>query len=263
MSSGIPDPFETTLDAVLGGRVVLEQPARGHRAGTDAILLAACVTGGGLVVDLGAGVGTAGLAVAARLPQVRLVLVERDPAMARLAQGNVERNGWSDRAEVVVADVTAPGRAREAAGLRAGEATWVIANPPFYQSDRVRSSDDARQRAAHGFERPGDLAAWLRTAASLLVAGGRLALVHRAEALPALFAAFGSRFGAIELRTVQPRAETPAHRVLVRARLGSRAPLMLHPALILHEPTGAFTPEAEALHRGEAAVFRSPRSADQ
>ncbi|MGA7972140.1 MAG: methyltransferase, partial [Pseudolabrys sp.] len=33
--------FETSEDAVLGGRLRLRQPLRGHRVGHDAILLAA------------------------------------------------------------------------------------------------------------------------------------------------------------------------------------------------------------------------------
>jgi tRNA1(Val) A37 N6-methylase TrmN6 len=55
---------DTTLDAVLGGRLKLRQPRRGHRVGHDAILLAAA-TGGGYgerAVEFGAGVGAAGLA---------------------------------------------------------------------------------------------------------------------------------------------------------------------------------------------------------
>ena len=51
---------ETTEDAVLGGRLVLRQPKRGHRFGHDAILLAAAVDAQAseIAVDLGAGVGT-------------------------------------------------------------------------------------------------------------------------------------------------------------------------------------------------------------
>ena len=56
-------------DAVLGGRLRLRQPRRGHRVGHDAILLAAATGGraGEQAVDLGAGVGAAGLALAARV----------------------------------------------------------------------------------------------------------------------------------------------------------------------------------------------------
>jgi hypothetical protein len=60
--------IETTDDSLLGGRVGLTQPARGHRAGTDAVLLAASapVRAGEMVVDVGAASGAVGLMVAAR-----------------------------------------------------------------------------------------------------------------------------------------------------------------------------------------------------
>ncbi len=63
------DGIETSEDAVLGGRLRLRQPLRGHRVGHDAILLAAATGGraGEHAVDLGAGVGAAGLALAARV----------------------------------------------------------------------------------------------------------------------------------------------------------------------------------------------------
>ena len=68
-SSG-PKP-ETTDDAVLGGRLRLKQKKRGHRVGHDAILLAAATAArpGDRVVEFGAGVGAAGLALAVRCPR--------------------------------------------------------------------------------------------------------------------------------------------------------------------------------------------------
>ena len=67
---------DVTEDAVLGGRLRLRQPKRGHRVGHDAILLAAScpARAGDAVVDLGAGVGAAGLALAARVEGI-----DRDP----------------------------------------------------------------------------------------------------------------------------------------------------------------------------------------
>ena len=54
---------------------------------------------------------------------------------------------------------------------------------------------------------------------------------------------------------MQPHADEPAKRVLVRAVKGGRAPLILLPPLVLHERGGAkHTPAAEAILRGEAGV---------
>jgi tRNA1(Val) A37 N6-methylase TrmN6 len=82
-----------------------------------------------------------------------------------------------------------------------------------------------------------------------------LTMIHRAERLDRLLAALEGRLGEVCVYPVRPRAEAPAHRVLVRARKGSRAPLRLLPGLELHDDSGAkFTPEAEAIFRGEAVV---------
>ena len=50
------------------------------------------------------------------------------------------------------------------------------------------------------------------------------------------------------------RIVTPASRVLLGARKGSRQPMRLLPALVLHDAAGRFTPEAEAVHRGEGLL---------
>src|SRR3977135_174455 len=104
-----PSRSEISEDAVLGGRLRLKQPRRGHRVGHDAILLAAARpagaggAGGGLrggvggagpagagdaVVDLGAGVGAAGLALATRVGGTAVTLVEIDADLAALAAEN-------------------------------------------------------------------------------------------------------------------------------------------------------------------------------
>ena len=94
-----PRPDEHTDDAVLGGRLRLTQKKRGHRVGHDAILLAAATAAQPATasVDLGAGVGAAGLALAVRVPGVDVTLVEIDPELAAIAAENIARNGLDER----------------------------------------------------------------------------------------------------------------------------------------------------------------------
>ncbi len=82
-------PADVSEDAILGGRLILRQPRRGHRFGHDAILLAAAVSAhaGEHAVELGAGVGAAGLALAHRVGGLSVTLVEIDRALASLAEG--------------------------------------------------------------------------------------------------------------------------------------------------------------------------------
>ena len=86
-------------DDFLGGRISVLQPRSGHRAGSDAVLLAAAVPAraGERVLDVGAGVGAAGLCVAARVPGVELTAVEIDAKLCALAKQNARLNGVSVR----------------------------------------------------------------------------------------------------------------------------------------------------------------------
>src|SRR5215212_1794711 len=85
---------ECTEDAFLGGQLRLRQLKSGHRAGHDAMLLAAATPArrGDRVVDFGAGVGAAGLAVARRVAGIELALVEMDEELAGLARANAAAN---------------------------------------------------------------------------------------------------------------------------------------------------------------------------
>src|ERR1700743_1644097 len=129
-----------TEDAFLGGRLLLRQPRSGHRAGHAAMLLAAATAAeaGQRVVDFGAGVGAAGLAVASRVAGISLALVEIDDGLAGLANGNAARNAIA--AQTIVLDVTVAAEAFVAAGLPPDSADVVLMNPPFNDPSRHRLS---------------------------------------------------------------------------------------------------------------------------
>src|SRR5471032_2539623 len=97
---------EISEDAVLGGRLRLRQPLRGHRVGHDAILLAAATGGrsGELAVDLGAGVGAAGLVLGARVEGLKVTLVEIDQVLCQLAVDNARLNGLETRVRAFALD---------------------------------------------------------------------------------------------------------------------------------------------------------------
>jgi tRNA1(Val) A37 N6-methylase TrmN6 len=246
-------PDETASeDAVLGGRLVLRQPLRGHRVGHDAILLAAATSAksGGHAVDLGAGIGGAGLALARRIEGLNVTLVEIDPVLTELAAGNAQRNGLSDRVRAVRLDVEASVADFTAAGLAPGSAVCVLMNPPFNVAQQP--SPDHARRLAHAASET-TLEHWLRTAARLLRADGVVTLIWRADGLADVLAALGRDFGAITVLPVHPKPGAAAIRVLVRATKGIRAPLALLPGFLLADSDSKPTAAAEAvLRKGEA-----------
>jgi tRNA1(Val) A37 N6-methylase TrmN6 len=250
-----PDPGELTEDAVLGGALRLRQPRRGHRVGHDAILLAAACPAypGEQVVELGAGVGAAGLALARRAPDVWVTLVEIDPDLAALAAANAELNGLDARVTAVALDAAAPARAFTTAGLMPESAARVLMNPPFNDPVRERGSPDRRRRLAHVAPREA-LSAWIRTAARLLRPRGTLTVIFRADGLLDLVGALDLAFGAIAVLPVYSKPDEPAIRILVRATKASRAPLAVLPGLVLNDAAGRPTPEAEAVLRAGATL---------
>ena len=250
-----------TRDAFHRGRFFLVQPARkGHRAGTDALLLAAAVPEGfaGRVADLGAGAGAAGLAVASRCPEARIVLVENAPEMLRCARATLalaENAHLADRCSMLDADVRLTGAARRAAGLGDQSFDFVILNPPFNPASD-RPSPDALRRQAHVMEDEALITDWLATAAAILRPGGGVAIIARPSSLGAVLSALAPHFGAVEIKPVLPRADKPAIRFVARARRGANEPLALLPPLVLHgEASNAFTAEADAIGSGRAALF--------
>lgn len=240
----------TTRDAFLGGRLNLSQPRNGFRAGLDSVLLGASVDrGSARLLDLGAGVGTAGLVALTLNHALVATLAERDPAMVALAAENVEANGLTLRAHVSQVDVTAPGLERVEAGLRPDFFTSVIANPPFF--DPARGTAPSAERSAARHMSPETLDLWIRTAASTATPGGEIIFIYPAEGLPALLASFSSRFGGVAVLPLVPREGEAASRVLIRGIKGSRAPTKLLSSRILHEADGrGFQPAFDAIFQG-------------
>jgi tRNA1(Val) A37 N6-methylase TrmN6 len=248
-------PRSVTEDAFLGGLLTVSQPAGGFRAGLDSVLLGAAVPAGARrLLDLGAGVGTAALVALAGLPDLRATLVEIDPGLAALAEANIAGNGFSGRASVVAADLSAPGSALRAAGIAADAYDIVIANPPFFPQGRGTPAPDAVRRAARQMQ-AGGLSGWARAAAGAAAPGGTVMFVHVASALPELLAALAPRFGALCVLPLHPREGEPASRVLVCGTKGSRAPLRLLAGRVLHGPDGGFSPPFEAIFRGRARLL--------
>ena len=249
-------PQAESDDAFLGGRLRIFQPGNGYRAGLDGILLAATVqaSAGARVLDVGAGVGVVGLCVAHRLPGVHVTLIERDARLAALARRNVERNGFSARACVVEADVLQPLGASPELAAAAESFDHVVSNPPFLVEGRGTASGDPIKARANAMPE-GALDRWARFMAAMLRPAGRIAMIHRAEALPEIFPALAGRFGGAVILPLHARAGEPAFRVLVAAVKGSRAPMELRPGLTLHKADGSFRPAIAAVLRDGAELL--------
>jgi tRNA1Val (adenine37-N6)-methyltransferase len=233
-------PAETFLD----GRVRVEQPQSGFRSGLDAVMLAAAIPAkpGQAALELGAGAGTASLCLAARVPHVTITGVEIDAGLVGLAGRNAVVNGMGARVNFVAADIFAlPPELKR-------DFDHVLVNPPFHGEDPT-SPNSARARALHD---EGQLREWLKLGLQRTVSGGYFTVILRADRLPEALAALPDV--GVNMLPLWSRAGEPAKRVILQARKGSGAAFVFLPGVVLHESSGAYTPEADAILRGGAAL---------
>lgn len=259
MTDLFPDEALST-NALLGGRLQIRQPRKGFRATSDALLLAAAVPArsGDPVLELGVGTGAAILALATRVPGIRAAGLELDPAHAELARRNAAANAIA--LDVHVGDVADMPRE-----LRQRQFAHVLANPPYFAGGRGTPPMNEGRRAARYESAP--LQDWVQAAGRRLRPGGILTIILPTERLAQLLAAATSRFGAIEIKPLQPRVGRPAPRFIARMRKGARGPIVLHAPLVLHagprhERDGdSYTPEATAILRDAAPLVFDPGAA--
>ena len=112
----------------------------------------------------------------------------------------------------------------------------VMANPPYFDDETsLRGPHPARKGA---YIADDGLAAWIEFLLKAVREGGTITVIHRADRLADLLGLLAPKAGSFRIRPIQPFADAPAKRVLVRAIKTGKAPLVLLPALVLHERDG-------------------------
>ncbi len=242
--------METTDATLLGGRVCYAQPAHGFRSGIEPVLLAAAVPArpGEPVLEGGSGAGAALLCLAARVAGLCGVGVERDAALAALLRDNARANVFTTILSVAGDVLALPVQ---------GPFAHSFANPPYHDT---AGTPPRAGRAGAKQEAAGRVADWAAALGGALRNRGTLSLIlppARLEEALAGCARVGC--GSVRLFPLWPHIGEPAKLLVLNAVRGGREKLAVLPGLVLHQPLGGFTPEAEAcLRRGEALAVRRP-----
>lgn len=239
-------PEEIAECALLDGQVKLLQPAQGYRVAIDPVLLAAAVPArpGERLIELGCGSGAASLCLLTRVAGLDVTGLELNHELAALAQRNAALNGA--KLDVVVGNLLSP------PGELPIQVDQVFMNPPYLPANAATASPTAT-RAAANVEKEAELSHWIAAGLDRLSAGGRLTLIHRADRLDEILSLLRGKAGEARILPLRAFRDRPAKRVIVTVRKSKRAPLLLLPDLVLHEPGGGFSAAAEAvLRRGDA-----------
>ncbi len=249
-----------TTDGFLDGRLQIRQPASGFRAGSDAVLLAAAVDlqPGQTVLDVGAGVGTAGLCLKYRRRDCVLIGLELQNELLTAAEDNAAANDLQKGTQFHLVNIA---RRSDFKSIAAPDGRdflefgfdHVMTNPPFYAEGRAQASPNAVRTAAH-IEGDADLADWIRFCTARLKPRGTLTVIHRSDRLAEILALMGEKCGGIRILPLWPAAEVPAKRVIVQAVKGDKGPLQLLPGLVLHDEVGAPTDMAEKILRNAMPI---------
>jgi tRNA1(Val) A37 N6-methylase TrmN6 len=201
------------------------------------------------VLDVGCGSGAAALCLAVRQPLCRVVGLEVQRDLARLAGDNAVLNGIEGRVSVIAGDLLRP-----PPRLSPGVFDHVMANPPFIERGRGTPARSA-EKAAATVEGEATLADWVRFALAMVRDKGSVTFVHRADRIDVLLGQLGGRCGEVVVFPLWPAAGRDASRVLVRGRKQVGAPARLAAGLVLHEADGRFTAAADAVLRGGEALL--------
>jgi tRNA1Val (adenine37-N6)-methyltransferase len=236
---------ETTRGHLLGGRICYDQPKSGFRTGIEPVLLAAAVpaSAGDSVLEAGTGAGAALLCLAARVPRIAALGLERDRDLAALAQRNAAANGFTNVRFVCAAlPCSAP----------SGRFNHACANPPWHAANGTASPVPAREAAKRAT--PGLLSAWTRALVAPLRDRGTLTLVLPPGSLPDALTAFvDAGCTPVALFPLWSKPGRAAKLILIRGIKGGRSAFTIAPGLVLHRVQGGFTREAEAiLRQGQA-----------
>ena len=229
-------------DTLLGGQLVLWQPARGegYRFNLDPIFLAGFLGRWDTVIDLGAGCGVLGLYLLKTGRAKNVVAVERIPEMADIIRKNVIENGLEGRVEVVCSDLR---------NLEIEERGAVVFNPPYFRANQGRPAKNALRDAAR-FERHGGLGDFVRAAARVASQDHEVAAIvpeARDNELVACFEREG--LSITRRRAVLTRAgDEPVLTMMAAASRSAGEVSVMDPLVIHAEPQGrAFSAEVNAL----------------
>lgn len=242
--------LETVESTLLRGQVKLIQPKHGFRASIDSVLLAAAVKTqkrSEKILDVGCGVGSAGLCVASRKPNISLTGIDIQEDLIHIAKQNAKLNN-------IEADFICGG-IKEEKTLENNHFDGVLINPP-YEDEGLKSPNKIKATSHNTSISETTLRDWIKYAHLKLKQGGHVTIIHKADKADQIIMHLTNRrwFGSIVLYPIYPHAGDNAKRVIIRARKERYKQMVIKSGLVLHRENGYYTDKAEAIFSDGAGI---------
>ncbi len=232
---------------LLDKKVKIYQPEGYYKASSDAVWVASAINKlkkGDKILDVGSGGGAVSLCLAERFKnnEIQITGIELQKVLAESAQKSAEENGF-DFLDFENYDIFN-------CKMKPCSFDHVITNPPYAEEDMP--SPNSSKATAHNFQKNG-LESWLKFCIKMLKPQGSFYIINRAEALEEIIKTISGKLGKIEVFPLYSKEGQPAKRVVIRAQKDSKAPLIIHQGIVVHEQNGLYSEKAEnVLRKGEA-----------
>ncbi|MCF0151056.1 MAG: tRNA1(Val) (adenine(37)-N6)-methyltransferase [Firmicutes bacterium] len=239
------DPKPLRIDEIgFGGIKLLQDPAQ-FCFGVDAVLLAhfARAEETDRVCELGSGNGAASFILYAKYHPRQVTGIELQEGPYALASRTAVMNGLEDHISFLHSDIL-----QLKMHLAAETMDLVISNPPYMEKGSSLVNPESEKGIAR-HETTAVLSDFMREAARLLRAGGRLCMVHRPFRLGDLIES--ARAAGLEpkkLQAVVPKAGADANILLMEFVKGAGKELQFLPQLAVRNDDGSYTQELRAIY---------------
>lgn len=234
-----------TRDSILNGKIVMFQPKVGYRIAVDPLILAfyISVQKNQKILDAGCGVGVISLILKMKEPTLKIFAIDIDEDMCRICCKNAEENAKNI---VVINDTIANMQVNDV--LKNERFDQVVTNPPFFT---IASSRITSVKRRSNFETM-RLSDWISHCFGKLKDRGMFSIIHVVERLDDIISALRqNKAGAIEIIPIFSRSDTNAKRVVVRCKKNSASSTKIMPGLVMHDPSGKYSPAAAKILAGE------------
>lgn len=240
-----------SVDSFLSGKIKVNQNNLGYKSGTDAVLLASIVNAkfGQKVLDMGSGVGVAGLCLASRIADIEVYGIEVHNYFYEMALKNSLENQLNSKYIPTLGSILN----KDVFDFKFDA---IMSNPPFYKNHDNKKEFNLKQQG--NIEGDAKLSDFIKFAFANLKNNRYLYIIQRSERLKeTLDLLTPKHWGSIELHPIYSYTNKPAKRFIVIAKkLGSQNNSILHYGIVMHKKNTIYTSRAERILRDGYSFYQ-------